>query len=213
MRGGSVRNFDAWQQSVTRRVYLGIDVSKARIDVYIHRLGRTFAVSNDADGLKRLKKAVAGCDVTLVVMEATGKFHRLAHRFLRDRGFKIAVNPARARKFAAALGALAKTDPLDARFWRSSVKAFGPSPLRRSRLCLSDYQQETCVPTRAYEGRLSLTQRSSNQSARQLAAPASDRCRMPIWSLSSPHGIGIGRSAREIAARDREASRRDESDH
>jgi transposase len=104
------------QQIVMRRVYLGIDVSKARLDVYIHPLGRTFAVSNDADGLKRLKKAVADCDVALVVMEATGKFHRLAHRFLHDSGFKVAVvNPARSRKFADALGALAKTDAIDAR--------------------------------------------------------------------------------------------------
>ena len=104
------------QQSVTRRVYLGIDVSKARLDVYVHPIGRTFAVSNDADGLKRLKKAVADCDVALVVMEATGKFHRLAHRFLHDSGFKAAiVNPVRSRKFAEALGALAKTDAIDAR--------------------------------------------------------------------------------------------------
>ncbi len=104
------------QQSATRRVYLGIDVSKARLDVYVHPLGRTFAVSNDADGLKRLKKAVADCDVALMVMEATGKFHRLAHRFLHDSGFKVAVvNPARSRKFAEALGALAKTDAIDAR--------------------------------------------------------------------------------------------------
>src|SRR5580700_3253046 len=50
------------QQSVTRRVYLGIDVSKARLDVYIHPLGRTLCVSNDADGLRRLKKAIADCD-------------------------------------------------------------------------------------------------------------------------------------------------------
>lgn len=104
------------QQSAVKRVYLGIDVSKARLDVYIHPLGRTLAVSNDAGGLKRLKKAVADCDVALVVMEATGKFHRLAHRFLHDSGFKVAVvNPARSRKFADALGALAKTDAIDAR--------------------------------------------------------------------------------------------------
>ena len=104
------------QQSVTRRVYLGIDVSKARLDVYIHPLGRMLSVSNDAGGLKRLKKAVADCDVALVVMEATGKFHRLGHRFLHDSGFRVAVvNPARSRKFADALGALAKTDAIDAR--------------------------------------------------------------------------------------------------
>ena len=49
-------------------------------------------------------------------MEATGKFHRLAHRFLHDSGLRVAVvNPARSRKFADALGALAKTDAIDAR--------------------------------------------------------------------------------------------------
>ena len=104
------------QQSVRTQVYLGIDVSKARLDVFIHPRGQALAVSNDAGGLKRLKKAVADCEVALVVMEATGKFHRLAHRFLHDSGFKVAVvNPARSRKFADALGALAKTDAIDAR--------------------------------------------------------------------------------------------------
>ena len=104
------------QQSVRTQVYLGIDVSKARLDVFIHPLGRMLAVSNDTGGLKRLKKAVADCDVALVVMEATGKFHRLAHRFLHDSGFRVAVvNPARSRKFADAVGALAKTDAIDAR--------------------------------------------------------------------------------------------------
>jgi transposase len=104
------------QQSVRTQVYLGIDVSKARLDVFIHPLGRALAVSNDAGGLKRLKKAVADCEVALVVMEATGKFHRLAHRFLHDSRFKVAVvNPARSRKFADAVGALAKTDAIDAR--------------------------------------------------------------------------------------------------
>ena len=104
------------QQSVRTQVYLEIDVGKARLDVFIHPLGRMLAVSNDTGGLKRLKKAVADCDVALVVMEATGKFHRLAHRFLHDSGFRVAVvNPARSRKFADAVGALAKTDAIDAR--------------------------------------------------------------------------------------------------
>ena len=120
------------QQSVRIQVYLGIDVSKARLDVFIHPLGRALAVSNDAGGLKRLKKAVADCEVALVVMEATGKFHRLAHRFLHDSGFKVAVvNPARSRKFADALGALAKTDAIDAWVLRSSARASGPMQLRR----------------------------------------------------------------------------------
>ena len=97
-------------------VYVGIDVCKARLDVYIHPTGQKLTVSNDRDGLKRLKRVLKTCKVALVVMEATGKLHRLAHRNLHAGGFAVAVvNPLRSRLFAEALGTLAKTDAVDAR--------------------------------------------------------------------------------------------------
>jgi transposase len=118
------------QQSVTTRVYIGIDVCKARLDVYIHPLGKRLAVANDAAGLKQLKKVIANDDVALVVMEATGKFHRLAHRNLHDSGFKVAVvNPARSRKFADAIGVLAKTDRVDARMLALMGESLAPDAL------------------------------------------------------------------------------------
>ncbi len=96
--------------------YVGIDVCKAWLDVYVHPAGLRFRLSNDEAGLKRLKRDLAKFRVTRVVMEATAKYHRLAHRNLHDGGFCVAViNPARARHFANALGTLAKTDALDAR--------------------------------------------------------------------------------------------------
>ena len=115
------------QQSATTRVYIGIDVCKARLDVYIHPLGKRLALANDAAGLKQLKKAIAGDDVALVVMEATGKLHRLAHRNLHDSGFKVAVvNPLRSRKFADAIGVLAKTDRVDARMLALMGESLAP---------------------------------------------------------------------------------------
>ena len=97
-------------------VYVGIDVCKARLDVYIHPTGQKLTVSNDRDGLKRLKRVLKTCKVALVIMEATGKLHRLAHRNLHAGGFAVAVvNPLRSRLFAEALGTLAKTDAVDAR--------------------------------------------------------------------------------------------------
>src|SRR5450631_456386 len=103
------------QQSATTRVYIGIDVCKTRLDVYIHPLGKRLALANDAAGLKQLKKLIANYDVALVIMESTSKFHRLAHRNLHDSGYKVAVvNPLRSRKFAEAIGMLAKTDRVDA---------------------------------------------------------------------------------------------------
>ena len=95
-------------------VYVGIDVCKDHLDVHIHPAGQTLQVRNDAVGLKKLKRVLADYPVARVVMEATGKFHRAAHRSLHADGFAVAiVNPLRARLFAQALGALAKTDNID----------------------------------------------------------------------------------------------------
>jgi transposase len=95
-------------------VYVGIDVCKDRLDVYIHPVGQRLQVGNDPGGLRKLKRALAAHATARVVMEATGKFHRAAHRSLHASGFAVAVvNPLRARLFAQALGELAKTDGID----------------------------------------------------------------------------------------------------
>jgi transposase len=98
------------------RVYVGIDTCKEWLDVYVHPLGLSFRVPNSREGLKQLKRRLAGLIVVLIVMEATGKLHREAHRNLHDSGFAVAVvNPLRSRLFAEATGQLAKTDKVDAR--------------------------------------------------------------------------------------------------
>ena len=98
------------------RTYAGVDVSKGRLDVHLHSIGGKLRLSNDAAGLRQLARALRGLGPARVVMEATGKFHRLAHRSLHGAGFAVSVvNPARARHYANAIGVLAKTDPVDAR--------------------------------------------------------------------------------------------------
>lgn len=97
-------------------VYVGIDVCKDRLDVHLHPMGRRLRVANDRDGIKRLKRELARHPVAGVVMEATAKYHRCAHRSLSQSGFAVSVvNPLRARLFAQALGTRAKTDPIDAK--------------------------------------------------------------------------------------------------
>jgi transposase len=103
-------------QSAERRVYVGIDVCKEWLDVYLHPIGLKVRVANTREGIKVLKRKLADQDVALVVMEATAKYHRLAQRTLHAGSFRVAViNPLRSRLFAEALGQLAKTDPIDAR--------------------------------------------------------------------------------------------------
>jgi transposase len=96
-------------------VYVGIDVCKERLDVHIHPAGTAFAVANDAGGWRALKRRLGRYTVERVVMEATSKFHRAAHRSLAAAGYAVAVvNPLRARLFTEAIGKLAKTDAVDA---------------------------------------------------------------------------------------------------
>lgn len=104
------------EQSATSRVYVGIDVCKGWLDVYLHPIGQSLRVANTPTGLKRLKRELARHDVVVVAMEATGKFHCLAQRHLHAAGISVAVtNPLRSRLFCEASGQLAKTDRIDAR--------------------------------------------------------------------------------------------------
>ena len=97
-------------------VYAGIDVCKDRLDVYIHPIGQHLCVANDPGGIKRLRGDLARHAVDLVVVEATGKYHRLVQRSLSQSGIAVAVvNPLRSRLFAEVLGSRAKTDRVDAR--------------------------------------------------------------------------------------------------
>ena len=66
-------------------VYVGIDVCKARLDVYLHPCGERFAVANDAGGRRRLRRRLDKLAVALVVIEATSKYHRRVSDFLCKR--------------------------------------------------------------------------------------------------------------------------------
>jgi len=103
-------------QLVTEQVYVGIDVSKSRLDVFLHPIAQSQSVSNDKVGLQQLVRLLRKYPPELIVLEATGSYHRRAHRHLHDAGFAVAVmNPFRTRKFADMLGQLAKMDKIDAR--------------------------------------------------------------------------------------------------
>jgi len=116
------------ERSALEAVYVGIDVCKAWLDVYLHPIGRQFRVANSREGLKRLKRELADLKVRLIVMEATAKYHRQAHRSLHAAGLAVAVvNPLRSRLFADAKGVLAKTDRLDARVLAVLAESLAPS--------------------------------------------------------------------------------------
>jgi transposase len=95
--------------------YVGIDVSKAHLDVCVRPSGEAFRVANDEAGHAQLLTKLASSSPTLTVMEATGGFETAAAAALASAGIVLAVvNPRQVRDFAKATGRLAKTDTLDA---------------------------------------------------------------------------------------------------
>jgi transposase len=98
------------------QTFIGIDVSKDRLDVHVRPSEASFAVARDGKGLADLVERLRPIEPYLVVLEATGGFELTVAAALVAAGMPIAVvNPRQIRDFARATGQLAKTDALDAK--------------------------------------------------------------------------------------------------
>ncbi len=115
--------------SSAAKIYAGIDVSKARLDVCLLPGGESFVVPNDEEGLDELLGRLEELHPTLVVLEASGGFERPVAAALAAAGIAVAVlNPRQTRDFARAMGRLAKTDALDANTLARFAQAIRPTP-------------------------------------------------------------------------------------
>ena len=95
--------------------YVGIDVSKAQVDVAVRPTGQRWIVSYDEAEIKELVSQIAELGPALVLLEATGGLELPLVAALATATLPVAVvNPRRVRDFARATGTLAKTDALDA---------------------------------------------------------------------------------------------------
>lgn len=98
----------------TQNHYVGIDVSKAQLDIYIPQMNCYKHVTNDKAGIRELKKLLPNTKPP-IVMEATGGLEYLCFNSLHESGFNVSVvNPRNVRRLAQGVGILAKTDKLDA---------------------------------------------------------------------------------------------------
>lgn len=95
--------------------YVGMDVSKRKLDVYMHPLGSYASFPNTPRGYEQLLLWLMPHKVALVVAEATGGLELAALTALHAAGQTVArVNPRWIKDFVRSAGRIAKTDKLDA---------------------------------------------------------------------------------------------------
>ena len=108
--------------------FVGIDVSKERLDVAVRPSGGCDSFRNDELGIKALVNRLTEIHPALVVLEATGGIERQLTRALASAELPIVViNPRQVRDFAKASGQLAKTDIIDAIVLARFAEAIRPA--------------------------------------------------------------------------------------
>ena len=109
--------------------FVGVDVSKACLDVHVLPAGEAFQVPRNAEGIDELIRRLRPHAPRVVAVEATGGFETVVAAGLAAAKLPVAVvNPAQVRAFALALGKRAKTDPIDAAVIARFVQATQPEP-------------------------------------------------------------------------------------
>jgi transposase len=112
-------------------VWVGIDVSKARLDVAASGWAEVFSVANDPRGVAALVQRLQALRPALVVLEASGGLETALVAELGAAGLPVVVvNPRQVRDFARASGQLAKTDALDTRILALFAERMRPAVRR-----------------------------------------------------------------------------------
>ena len=113
--------------------FIGIDISKAELDVAIWGTGSYWQITNDVKGRQDLIQRLKDLEARLIVVEASGGLEQPVVRELDQENLPVAVvNPTRVRNFARSAGQLAKTDKLDAKIIAQFAQAMRPKvrPMR-----------------------------------------------------------------------------------
>lgn len=110
--------------------WVGLDISKATLDVYIRPLGKALRFANTEEDISQLVEELKSTPLNLIVLEATGGLETELIIQLQAAGLPVAlINPRQGRDFAKATGKLAKTDAIDAQILAHFGEAMKPQVL------------------------------------------------------------------------------------
>jgi transposase len=111
----------------TAAQWVGIDVSKATLDVFVQPTGEHWQMTNTQTQIDALVEQVAALAPERIVLEASGGYEVLLVAALASRQLPVVVvNPRQVRDFARAMGQLAKTDRIDAQVLARFGEAIRP---------------------------------------------------------------------------------------
>lgn len=112
---------------VTTEQFVGIDVSKTRLDIGLDPSGPGWQVPYEEPAIESLVARLQELQPALIVLEATGGMEVRIATSLASKALPVAVvNPRQVRDFAKATGRLAKTDSIDASVLAAFAKAIRP---------------------------------------------------------------------------------------
>lgn len=195
-------------------VYVGIDVSKDRLDAHALPSGESFSLARNGEGLTQLVLRLKALAPALIAVEATGGFETVVVAALAGATLPVVVaNPAQVRHYAQALGKRAKTDPIDAfviaGFAQATRPAVRPLPDETTRL-LADLvarrrqivqmmadegQRETRAPARLKKS-IARLRKALEKELADIDGEIDDSVRgAPVWAekedlLASVPGVG-----------------------
>ncbi len=121
------------------QINVGVDVGKSKLDIVLHPLDLHFQISNDEESILKVVHVLKKRNIERIVVEATGRYEH-AFVFACDQANLpiVVVNPISVRRYAQAIGVLAKTDKIDAsviaRFAATIQPEIKPIPDKQSHL-------------------------------------------------------------------------------
>jgi len=106
---------------------VGVDVGKSQLDLYLLERDRALSVPNDEHAIASLVRRLRRYRLERIVIEATGRLEQPFVRAALAAGLPVVVvSPLKIRRFADAIGQLAKTDEIDARLIARFAAAVKP---------------------------------------------------------------------------------------
>ena len=181
---------------------IGIDISKASLDCYAYPSGAEHQFANTAKGHKALITWLQQWTIERIAFEATATYHRLLEAALA--GWPcVKLNPERARRFAQAIGTLAKTDRIDAMLLARMAATLQP-PLRPGR---SAQQAQMAELINARDGLVRDRTAIKNREKNLTIALLKRQCRLRLEQIDR-HIEALDAEIAAVIAADAELARR-----